>query len=147
MLCDCYLNLVWCVHPCVGWDKWSIHGNLVRMIGKCHGWRWQAQLTPPKCREAVFALASSQPLWGNRRISKIFFTSISSPWVCTIASKVRLYHLVLIVTRQRVLLFSPLGYGKGEREREEHSILPLEIFFSLLLANVLFLINKFQGQG
>ena len=41
--------------------------------------------------------------------------------MCAIASKVRLYHLVLIVTRQRVLLFSPLGVGvreEGERERE-----------------------------
>ena len=34
--------------------------------------------------------------------------------MCAISSKVRLYHLVLIVTRQRVLLFSPLGVGVRE---------------------------------
>jgi len=71
-------------------------------------------------------------------------------------SKVRLYHLVLVVTRQRVLLFSPLETDRWtetetERDREnvcvEHSILPLEIFLSLLLANVLFFINTFQRQG
>lgn len=41
--------------------------------------------------------------------------------------------------------------GDRDRKREnvcvKHSILPLEIFLSLLSANVLFFINTFQRQG
>lgn len=79
----------------------------------------QSSVYPSECREAACALVCFA-LWGDRRNGP---TSVSAPGPCTIASKVRPSHLALLA---------------GEIVRFEHSILPLENFSSLLLANVPF---------
>lgn len=132
------------------------------MNNECYGWSCQARHNSLNVEKQALLLVSSQPLEGDKT-SHTHFTSPSPPWLYAIASKVTLCHLVLTVTRQRVLLFSPLERDRhlswtdrrmdGDRERErenvcvEHSILPLEIPPCPLLANVLFFLNTCRRQG
>lgn len=130
------------------------------MNNECYGWSCQVRHNSLNVEKQALLLVSSQPLEGDKT-SHTHFTSPSPPWLYAIASKVTLCHLVLIVTRQRVLLFSPLERDRhlswtdrrmdGDRERERKCVCWAFHITSRdpppLLANVLFFLNTCLRQG